>query len=457
MLLRQLLILIVLIPVSVGVYAADVLSIDDVVGNAGESDIPCFIHATHDLDIEGFSVAIQHDPSIVTMTSADFQDTAVATLLGGGDPDFAGLTLDSVSGIMQAGVIFGYGSLGIPPTSLQASPSSPNSLMRLLFTIDSSALPQDVPLQFIDGIGSPPIDNLLSAGGVSVIPGLIDGTITVNNLHRFFFGSIAATPGGNVNATVRYDHADSIQGFQISLTYDNSILTLLTPGDDHGWYNGTTMDAVLPGGPGAMGGIELFYPALDQAVSPGVGLITFSTIFDFLPPYGGQVLPAGPNQSLIQLNFQAAADPALLGTTTEIVFDDSYLLPSCPPADPNCTAGPALNYVIYDGLSITPILESGLVEFVDQPGFKRGNSNGDANVDLGDSLYIVNWLFSGGPQPTCMDSCDTNDDGGVDISDCIFLLNYLFVSGPPPAAPGPSSCGVDPTSDSLDCTLSGGC
>ena len=92
MLLRQLLILIVLIPVSVGVYAADVLSIDDVVGNAGESDIPCFIHATHDLDIEGFSVAIQHDPSIVTMTSADFQDTAVATLLGGGDPDFAGLT-----------------------------------------------------------------------------------------------------------------------------------------------------------------------------------------------------------------------------------------------------------------------------------------------------------------------------------------------------------------------------
>ena len=87
----------------------------------------------------------------------------------------------------------------------------------------------------------------------------------------------------------------------------------------------------------------------------------------------------------------------------------------------------------------------------------RGNSNSDSGVDLGDALYIVNWLFAGGPIPSCMDSSDTNDDGGVDISDTIYLLNYLFVSGPFPPAPGPNSCGLDPTSDTLDCLLTGGC
>jgi len=47
--------------------------------------------------------------------------------------------------------------------------------------------------------------------------------------------------------------------------------------------------------------------------------------------------------------------------------------------------------------------------------------------------------------------------GYIDISDTIYLLNYLFVSGPFPPAPGPNSCGLDPTSDTLDCLLTGGC
>lgn len=438
--------------------AADVLTIDNVAGNAGDTNLPCFISATHDQAIEGFASGLQYNPAKLTLTSADFQGTAVSALLAGADPDFAGFSIDNVTGIFLAGVIFEYGSLTDPPSSLPSSPTDQNSLLRMLFTIDTNSLPQVIPIQFSDQLGDPPVLNVLSAGGVSVSPQLIDGSVTINNLHRFYFGNLATSPGGNVNATLRYDHAaDEIQGFQISLSYDNTILTLQDPATAHGWYSGLDLDSAFPGGPGAMGGIELFYPAMNANVAPGVGLATFSAIFDFLGPYGGQVLPPSNDQTMLRLEFGTLADPALLGTTTEIVFDDSYPLPSCPPGDPNCSAGPALNYVIYDGLSIIPILENGVIEFLDQPGFKRGNTNSDSGVDLADALFIVNWLFADGPVPTCMDSADTNDDDGVDISDTIYLLNYLFVSGPPPPAPGPNSCGLDPSSDLLDCLLTGGC
>ena len=59
-----------------------------------------------------------------------------------------------------------------------------------------------------------------------------------------------------------------------------------------------------------------------------------------------------------------------------------------------------MNYVIYDGMSISPILEHGLIEFSNVLGFKRGNTNGDNNVDLADALFIVNYLFSGGGSST---------------------------------------------------------
>ncbi len=56
----------------------------------------------------------------------------------------------------------------------------------------------------------------------------------------------------------------------------------------------------------------------------------------------------------------------------------------------------------------------------------------------------------GGQQTDCLDALDGNDDGGIDISDAVFLLGYLFSGGPSPAAPFPNP-GQDPTLDSLDC------
>lgn len=68
---------------------------------------------------------------------------------------------------------------------------------------------------------------------------------------------------------------------------------------------------------------------------------------------------------------------------------------------------------------------------------KRGDANSDGTVDVSDSAYITNWLFSGGSAPPCANQADVNNDGAVNVSDPIYLNNYLFQGGSAPPAPGP--------------------
>ncbi|RUA07822.1 MAG: hypothetical protein DSY81_11165 [Bacillota bacterium] len=86
------------------------------------------------------------------------------------------------------------------------------------------------------------------------------------------------------------------------------------------------------------------------------------------------------------------------------------------------------------------------------PMFKRGDKNQDGGFNIADEIYLLAALFSGGAQCLCPDSCDENDDGSVNIADAIYGLAALFSGGAAPPAPGPNTCGEDPTDDALpDC------
>ncbi len=67
-----------------------------------------------------------------------------------------------------------------------------------------------------------------------------------------------------------------------------------------------------------------------------------------------------------------------------------------------------------------------------------GNTVGDANqdgvIDLADAIYLLNYLFKGGPAPNPLEIGDCNCDQVVDLGDAIYLLNYLFRGGPAPCA-----------------------
>jgi hypothetical protein len=61
-----------------------------------------------------------------------------------------------------------------------------------------------------------------------------------------------------------------------------------------------------------------------------------------------------------------------------------------------------------------------------------GDANGDGIASIVDAVYIVNYLFKNGPEPSPMATGDANGDCRVSISDVVYLVNYLFNSGPAP-------------------------
>ena len=84
-----------------------------------------------------------------------------------------------------------------------------------------------------------------------------------------------------------------------------------------------------------------------------------------------------------------------------------------------------------------------------EPGgrFRRGDSNNDGVSDISDALHTLNFLFNGGRPPHCNDAADFDDTGSLGISDAIAELDFLFFGRPPSPAPGPWTCGEDPTAD----------
>lgn len=87
------------------------------------------------------------------------------------------------------------------------------------------------------------------------------------------------------------------------------------------------------------------------------------------------------------------------------------------------------NAYTQDGMDfIQPTTVSGWI-FTD---VITGDANSDGIIDISDIVYLINYLFAGGPAPEPLELGDTNCDGIVDIADVVYLINHLFADGPPP-------------------------
>lgn len=63
-----------------------------------------------------------------------------------------------------------------------------------------------------------------------------------------------------------------------------------------------------------------------------------------------------------------------------------------------------------------------------------GDVNGDGTTNLGDAVFLINFLFKGGPSPQPLASGDVSGDCEVNLGDVVYLINYLFRGGPRPQA-----------------------
>lgn len=67
------------------------------------------------------------------------------------------------------------------------------------------------------------------------------------------------------------------------------------------------------------------------------------------------------------------------------------------------------------------------------PACMRGDTNGNDVINSADIIFLVNYVFKGGPQPGCQGQAgDVNCTGVVNSADLIYLVNYVFKGGPAP-------------------------
>ncbi len=63
-----------------------------------------------------------------------------------------------------------------------------------------------------------------------------------------------------------------------------------------------------------------------------------------------------------------------------------------------------------------------------------GDCNADGIIDVGDVVYLINYLYKNGDPPNPLESGDANFDGIVDVGDVVYLINYLFKGGTQPGS-----------------------
>ena len=73
-----------------------------------------------------------------------------------------------------------------------------------------------------------------------------------------------------------------------------------------------------------------------------------------------------------------------------------------------------------------------LYELYISPFYACGDANGDGDCNVGDAVYLINYVFKGGPAPDPIESGDANWDGDVNVGDAVYIINYVFKGGPPP-------------------------
>ena len=61
--------------------------------------------------------------------------------------------------------------------------------------------------------------------------------------------------------------------------------------------------------------------------------------------------------------------------------------------------------------------------------FTYGDCNGDGDINVGDVVYLVNYLYRSGPSPEPLEAGDCNCDDTVNVGDVVYLVNYLYRGG----------------------------
>ena len=247
--------------------------------------------------------------------------------------------------------------------------------------------------------------------------------------------TVRVQPGGVVAYSFFYsDPSSNLQGFTITACFEGPLVAV--PGSFS--IEGTVLEVV---------GAEYVNAQFDNDDLDGDGReMVIGILIDFLPPFDGQTAP--PTflpQEIGRFEFFAPED---------VECFQCYSVEFCDNINGNGNVTLS-NRVVIENESIIPVdFHDGQVCVPAYALFIRGDVNNDGIVDIGDPIYLLNYLFVNGPAPPCPDAADGDNDGLVNITDAVYMVFYVFGIGVAPPYPFPD-CGLEsfPDLDDLDCIV----
>ncbi len=130
-------------------------------------------------------------------------------------------------------------------------------------------------------------------------------------------------------------------------------------------------------------------------------------------------IPLGPLEHMISFHIRPTGPWGEAGVTGTICFDTAFVPPSA-----------AQNiFVSSTGNAIRPVIDCYHCWPVK---LLCGNPNGDNDVNVGDAVFMINYVFRDGRAPDPLWLGDANCDGAIDVGDIVFLIAAAFRYGPQP-------------------------
>ncbi len=395
------------------------LELADVVVFPGQSGVEVEIFLSCDEPVSGLQVGIAVDPDRIILQQLDLSAGVLAAI----SVEFLDTTTDDEEGeatllaIIDSEAPFDQ-SLPAPSAAL---------LGKLVLDASSWLVPANAePIAFSDGVGEPPIDNLVMVDGVAVVLDLVDGSLSVISQNVLLAQSTTGTVvAGEIDHEISlhgYNIAD-LQGFSSVMSFDPLVLSC----------SSSSIEGTIT----AVAGAEF----VEEVINNDVGYVILGVLLDILPPYAGQVIPA-TGIEMEYARFYFDVNPQL-GSLTEVVlsFEDDLGTP------------PISNVFVIQNQSVSPLTVDLTIPIASEGIFLRGDADSNLRLDLADAILNLIYMSNACPtcpMPVCPKALDVNDDGRIDIGDSIQLLTFLYLDGPPPQPPYPDE-GVDPTPDNLEC------
>lgn len=405
--------------------------------------------------IQGWSYAIKHDKTILSVTDVSFEGADFLSEFSGGfnvtgkafgckagTADAEGKCgnadrTDPDRGIGQAVVL----SFTMPKVLPQQDDIS---LAFATYSVDAE-IPEDGTLlewaqtQLGTAEAGPPVDVNLTVSGQTKVPNqVIDGVVkgavvepcAGNHPWGFFFGEDPSADSVNVTGNsfiISMRNEADASAFELAVKNDGGNLSFVSGEIGDGADNLRELIITDTNGV-SQTDLALNTATISDEIASGerIGATTDTGVQDFF------VVQTKP---LVGNGFFA-------GYVADLTAEQSKVIPATP-TPPNTEAATCpVNQILKINLGAAG-----------GPEFRRGDVNNDEKWNITDGVIIVKKVFGkDNPGIDCDAAYDVNSDNSLGIDDAVFLLNWIFRRGDRPADPF-MTCGAD-NDTTLGCTSS---